>query len=648
MPFESEAQRRAMYAAAAGKSNIGIPKSVGEKFVRHGEDDEGRMPSNEYITEPIMQGLELSKQGVEIRAGRDDEMPIAPQAGPAGRAAGILFLTPEREILLMRRGDGGDFPHTFGLPGGHLNPGETLEEAARREALEETGMAYDGPLECIFDDGQFATYLATNIEKFDVTICDESTGFVWCHPNEAPQPLHPGLVPALRIATANTELDIAQLMSEGVMPSPQPFANMYLLDLRITGTGLAYRSSIGEHVWRDPSIYLNNEFLQRCNGLTVIMDHPETKILTSEEFKDRAIGSVLLPYIKGDEVWGIAKIYDTDAMDEIKRGLIPGEEVSTSPSVVFDNSAGNVTLTTEDGEPFLIEGVPFLLDHIAIVTKERGSRGVWDKNGPIEGVSLNNPDEVSDMTDQVNEPKADAQGDVLNELLNAVKGLATRMDSMEKNLPAPELLSVADKKVKADEEAMCDDKEGEEFAKDDRAGKKVVKKDEAEEEAKDDSEAEGGVLEGQAGEIKFDEDEEAAKSDEEEAKYADCQAKADSVYAAFGKSASRPLKGESLAAYRTRLMRGLQGYSDAYKEVNLRSIKDDALLSLAEKQIFADAALAARNALHIPAGQLIETTRQDRAGRTISEFKGAIGAWLDVFKVPAQRVTAFHTNNTKR
>lgn len=35
MPFDSEAQRRAMYAAAAGKSNIGIPKSVGKKFVAH-------------------------------------------------------------------------------------------------------------------------------------------------------------------------------------------------------------------------------------------------------------------------------------------------------------------------------------------------------------------------------------------------------------------------------------------------------------------------------------------------------------------------------------------------------------------------------------------------------------------------------------
>lgn len=649
MPFESEKQRKAMYAAAAGKSQIGIPQSVAKEFIKHSETDAGKMPSNEYITEPIMQATELSLAGVEVRNNaKDDDMPIAPQAGPAGRAAGILFLTPEREILLMRRGDGGDFPHTFGLPGGHQEPGETLEEAARREALEETGLNYEGELELIMDDGQFATFLATNVPKFDVTLCDESTGFVWCHPDETPAPLHPGLVPALRIATANTELDVAQLMSEGVLPSPQPYANMYLLAIRITGTGLAYRSSIGEHVWRDPSIYLNNEFLQRCNGLTVIMDHPESKILTSEEYKDRAIGSVMLPYIKGDEVWGIAKIYDAEAMEEIKRGLIPGEEVSTSPSVVFDNTAGNITLTTENGEPLLIEGVPFLLDHIAIVTKERGSRGVWDKGGPIEGVSLNNPDEVSDMTDKVNEPKADAQGDVLNQILTAVSGLATRMDAMEKNLPAPELLNVADKKADEDDK-KADDKEGEEFAKDDRMGNPVKKADEEEEEAaKDDSEAEGGKLEGQAGEIKFDEDEEAAKSDEEEAKYADCQAKADSVYAAFGKSASRPLKGESLTAYRTRLMRGLQGYSDAYKDVNLRSIKDDALLALAEKQIFADAAMAARSPMHIPAGQLIETKRQDRAGRTISEFKGAIDAWLNVFKVPVQRVTAFHTNNTKR
>lgn len=33
MPPKSEKQRRAMYAAAAGKSTLGIPQSVGKEFV---------------------------------------------------------------------------------------------------------------------------------------------------------------------------------------------------------------------------------------------------------------------------------------------------------------------------------------------------------------------------------------------------------------------------------------------------------------------------------------------------------------------------------------------------------------------------------------------------------------------------------------
>lgn len=36
MPIKSEAQRGAMYAAAAGKSTIGIPKKVGKEFVKAG------------------------------------------------------------------------------------------------------------------------------------------------------------------------------------------------------------------------------------------------------------------------------------------------------------------------------------------------------------------------------------------------------------------------------------------------------------------------------------------------------------------------------------------------------------------------------------------------------------------------------------
>ena len=36
MPYVSEAQRRAMYAAAEGHSTLGIKKSVGKDFVKAG------------------------------------------------------------------------------------------------------------------------------------------------------------------------------------------------------------------------------------------------------------------------------------------------------------------------------------------------------------------------------------------------------------------------------------------------------------------------------------------------------------------------------------------------------------------------------------------------------------------------------------
>ena len=160
-----------------------------------------------------------------------------------------------------------------------------------------------------------------------------------------------------------------------------------------------------------------------------------------------------------------------------------------------------------------------------------------------------------------------------------------------------------------------------------------------------------------AGEMKFDEDEEeskmdeeeeAAKKDDEEAKYADCQAKADSVYSAFGKSASRPLQGESLMAYRKRMVRGLQAHSDEMKNVNINAIKDEAMLSIVEKRIYADAVTASRGNGAIGKGQLIELHKTDRAGRTITEFRGDMEAWLGEFKLPASRVVKFHTENFKR
>jgi 8-oxo-dGTP pyrophosphatase MutT (NUDIX family) len=49
--------------------------------------------------------------------------------------AAVLAVNPEGKLLLFRRTDNG----CWGPPGGMMAPGESLEETARRETLEETG-----------------------------------------------------------------------------------------------------------------------------------------------------------------------------------------------------------------------------------------------------------------------------------------------------------------------------------------------------------------------------------------------------------------------------------------------------------------------------------------------------------------------------
>lgn len=51
-------------------------------------------------------------------------------------AAGVLVWDDEKRVLLQKRSD----DQTWCIPGGAVEPGERLEEAARRELREETGL----------------------------------------------------------------------------------------------------------------------------------------------------------------------------------------------------------------------------------------------------------------------------------------------------------------------------------------------------------------------------------------------------------------------------------------------------------------------------------------------------------------------------
>jgi hypothetical protein len=188
--------------------------------------------------------------------------------------------------------------------------------------------------------------------------------------------LHPGCLIAIQRLTMD-ELGVAEAMAAGSLTSPQRYQNVWLFDIRITGTGRAYRRALDEHVWRDSTLYLNDRFLARCNGLPVIWEHPKGAVLNSAEFADRIVGTTFLPYIKGEDVWAIVKIWDDEAADNLDKEIL-----STSPSVVLTDVESS-KLTLDDGSVLLVEGKPTLLDHIAICPL-----GVWDKGGDPTGVRV--------------------------------------------------------------------------------------------------------------------------------------------------------------------------------------------------------------------------------------------------------------------
>lgn len=590
MPAVREKQGRAMYAASEGKSTLGIPQSVGKEFVN-----------------------------------ADTDFPAT--------AAGIAYISENNKFLLLKRGDTGDFPGHWAFPGGRIELGESPFDAAWRELQEETGCDEPETLcsSVAITTGKFVTIVCKNRE-FEPRLNDESNGYAWVSIDDLPSPMHPGVLEVIgngifkqAIGAYHTELDIATAIRNGELSSPQQFANMWLFDIRITGTGTAYRSKIDEMVYRPPEIYMTENFVARCNGLSVIWQHPDKGALNSDEFSDRVVGSIFLPYLKydTDEVWGIAKIYDEAAVNELLTN-----KMSTSPTVVFQKIDGNHTIELEDGTEVLIEGCPSLLDHVAIC-----GLGVWDKGGTPTGVvsdsatkedsKMDNEKEMKEKADaEEMKAKADAEKEEFSKkfdaMMSAVDSLTKEVAELKKGEPKE---VVADKKADADEEEK--------------------KKEEAEAKAKADSEEIrkriDAVAEMMPKEI----------SDADYDAMADCQARADSVANAFGESAPRPQLGEGVLGYRKRVANKFKKYSDTLKDVEISTIDDDALFSIVEKQIYGDALKAANSPIaNVGQGlRAIKTTTP--AGHRITTYKGEISSWMNNFKADAFRVSGFNTGVKK-
>lgn len=118
-------------------------------------------------------------------------------ADSAIRAAGVWFTASKgREPLhlLLHRTDG----QGWAFPGGHIEEGETDEDAARREVFEEIGFDWDwidgSGLITRYGAVHFTTFRAFVGETFTPQLCTEHSEYRWCTADEAcALPIHPGV-----------------------------------------------------------------------------------------------------------------------------------------------------------------------------------------------------------------------------------------------------------------------------------------------------------------------------------------------------------------------------------------------------------------------------------------------------------------------
>ncbi len=119
---------------------------------------------------------------------------------------GVIIKNDGKILLGKRIGSHG--AGTWGLPGGHLEPGEEVEICAEREVTEETGMEISnivrrGFSETVYEDlqRQYITLFVAAVsytgepQNCEPDKCEE---WRWCDPRDLPEPLFAPLRSFLR------------------------------------------------------------------------------------------------------------------------------------------------------------------------------------------------------------------------------------------------------------------------------------------------------------------------------------------------------------------------------------------------------------------------------------------------------------------
>ncbi len=157
---------------------------------------------------PGFRGTILALAGTAVENGPPEAEPADDKLEPAATVAkrpgvglGVIILREGRVLLGRRRNAHGE--GSWSCPGGHLEFGETIEECARRETREETGMEIQLVRHAAFTNNLFedrgkqyvtlyvtAEWKSGEPENLEPEYCD---GWEWFGWDRLPEPLFPPL-----------------------------------------------------------------------------------------------------------------------------------------------------------------------------------------------------------------------------------------------------------------------------------------------------------------------------------------------------------------------------------------------------------------------------------------------------------------------
>lgn len=134
------------------------------------------------------------------------------ETGPVN-AVGVWFLSNQTHRYLYLLRNDAKHPGTWGLPGGKIEPGETLLGGMERECTEELGSfpAYQKlvPIEKFTSsDNKFVyhTFVCVVDTEFVPVLNHEHLGYAWMDAGHWPKPLHPGLWSTVNMDTVQNKI----------------------------------------------------------------------------------------------------------------------------------------------------------------------------------------------------------------------------------------------------------------------------------------------------------------------------------------------------------------------------------------------------------------------------------------------------------